>query len=86
MTIEHLSPQSKGGDEYGRIGNLIYVDQATNQELANKGFKAKVAALKASDHQWIPKEILEASSWSASRIRRRTQELAKEGRQEIWNG
>lgn len=86
MTIEHLSPQSKGGDEYGRIGNLIYIDQATNQELANKGFKAKVEVLKASDHQWIPQEILEASSWSAARIKRRTRELAEEGRTKIWNG
>lgn len=86
MTVEHLSPQSKGGDEYGRIGNLIYVDQAINQELANKGFKAKLEVLAASDHQWIPQDILEAPSWNATRIKRRTRELAAEGRSKIWNG
>jgi Protein of unknown function (DUF1524) len=86
MTIEHLSSKSKGGNEYGRIGNLIYVDQATNQKLASKSFKAKVEALKESDHQWIPQEILEVSTWNSSRIKRRTRALAKESRTKIWNG
>lgn len=86
MTIEHLTPQSKGGDEYGRIGNLIFVDPAVNQALGSRSFKAKVRILEASDHQWIPKEVLDSQSWSAARIRKRTRELAVEGRTAIWNG
>jgi uncharacterized protein with ParB-like and HNH nuclease domain len=86
MTIEHLAPQSKGGDAYGRIGNMIYVDQSVNEKLSNRGFKAKLEILRNLDHQWVPGDVLEASSWTESRILKRTRAMAKEARTQIWSG
>jgi hypothetical protein len=86
MTVEHLAPQSKGGNSYGRIGNLIYVDQSVNEKLDNKTFKAKVEILRELDHQWVPEDVLNATSWTATKIDRRTRAIAREARGTIWNG
>lgn len=85
MTVEHLSPQSKAGEQVGRMGNLILVDETANNDLANKTFPKKRAVLKKLD-QWVPKEILDAKSWGESKITARTASMAAEARDKIWSG
>ena len=51
MTIEHLAPQNPGSKGavtakwVGSLGNLIFVDAAVNNKLANKDFAAKMKVL-----------------------------------------
>ncbi len=84
LTIEHIAPQSVGGDRVGEIGNLILVSEGLNGRLADKPFAAKQRLLSEADGEWIPPEILEASQWGKRAIRARTRQLARVGRTRIW--
>ncbi|MBA3432186.1 MAG: DUF262 domain-containing protein [Actinobacteria bacterium] len=86
MTIEHLTSQSNGVTNGGRIGNLVYVTEALNSKLGNKGWGAKRAVLKETGDQWIPAGVIDATEWDAEAIDERTKALAELGRTKIWKG
>lgn len=86
MTIEHLTPQAVDSSEVGRIGNLVLITGALNTKLGDKPFAHKVPLLKAAKADWIPSEVLRASSWTDEDIEKRTRSLAKTGRTSVWNG
>ena len=86
MTVEHLSPQSARGTSVGRLGNLIFVDADANSGvLSAKGFAAKQAELKKVK-QWIPQEILDASTWGTAQINKRTRTMAEQARTAVFAG
>ena len=82
MTLEHLlsqNPPQKAVDHddyYGKIGNLLLIDEKTNNNLGNKPFAAKkTVLLKSSIH--IDDIINKANDWSPKQIDKRTTSLAK---------
>jgi hypothetical protein len=89
MTIEHLASQSHIGtggfteDIVGQLGNLILVSEDLNNKLANKPFNEKKQILKAAGYV-IPKEIKNASTWTAKQITERTEMMAGEAYDKLW--
>ena len=82
MTLEHIlaqNPPNKAknhDDYYGKIGNLILIDEKTNNNLGNKPFSAKKTVLqKASIH--IDDVLKNAADWTTAEIEQRTINLAK---------
>lgn len=90
MTIEHLAPQKPRGGRpmqgFERIGNLILVDQATNDKLGNRSFAKKRPVLQAAakGQLWVEPWILAQSTWSKEKIDERGRRLAEEAYEEIW--
>lgn len=82
MTLEHLLPQNPPhklpdhDDFYGTIGNLLMIDEKTNNALGNKTWAAKKTILeKTSIH--IDDTIKKAKDWTPKEIEKRTIYLAK---------
>ncbi|WP_153797005.1 DUF262 domain-containing protein [Foetidibacter luteolus] len=82
MTLEHLLPQNpphklpEHDDFYGTIGNLLMIDEKTNNALGNKTWAAKKNILeKTSVH--IDDIIKKATDWTPKEIEKRTISLAK---------
>ena len=86
MTIEHLGPQSSASSYAGRLGNLIIVTEKLNADLASRSFAAKQERLKKVKDEWVPGEVLAASSWGAKAVKKRTKDLATLGRTKVWRG
>jgi len=89
MTIEHLASQSLIGslalDEsvVGQLGNLILVSEELNGRLKNKPFKEKKRVLLESGYP-LPEALANASTWGATEIRARTEELADLAYNAVW--
>lgn len=82
MTLENLlaqNPKQKTAehdDYYGSIGNLLLLDEKTNNKLGIKSFVEKKAILqKTSIH--LDNIITNSTSWTNTEIEKRTTELAK---------
>jgi hypothetical protein len=84
MTIEHLASQSAGGDRVGELGNLVYVSETLNNKLDSKGFAAKKKILAGAKGEWVPDDVLAATSWGAKQIDQRTQAMAEQARTKVW--
>lgn len=81
MTIEHIAPEnplagSTHVNAVGKLGNLVLLDEATNNKVANKGFAEKLATYKAS-HVPLDTTLTNASKWTDKLIETRTKLLAK---------
>ena len=89
MTIEHLEAQNPKGvpaikaQDVAKIGNLIFVDNDLNQQLANKPFSQKLPLLKKS-HVGLDPILAEAKEWNANAIEARGKALAREAYEKIW--
>ena len=89
-TIEHLAPENPpmnatlSEEHVASIGNLILVDQALNNNLANKAFSEKVQLLKEAN-VWVDPVILKAKQGGPSEIKNRTRLLAKEAYKNVWS-
>ena len=88
LTIEHLMPQSEMGqdcpaDTVGQIGNLMFVDSKTNEKLSVRNFSEKKKILAANSYR-IPAEFQEADKLTPELIRKRTENIARMAREEIW--
>lgn len=85
MTIEHVAPQAGSLDEetVAHIGNLILVDDPTNNKLGAKPFTQKQAVLKNTN---VPMRapILAASKWEKTEILERADEMARKAFEKIW--
>lgn len=90
MTIEHLAPESGhtaadvGDREIACIGNLILVDEALNNKLANKGFDEKKKVLAAKNQVWIDPTVLTATKWDKAAIDARAEQMAKLAYSTLW--
>lgn len=89
-TIEHLAPENPpknnglSDEQIASIGNLILVNQALNNELANKSFPDKVRLLKDAK-VWVDPVILNATNWGPVEIENRTRMLAKDAYENVWS-
>ena len=89
MTIEHLAPQSLIGQQgyddalIGQLGNLILISEDLNGKLENKAFKEKKRILTESGYQ-LPTLIKQATAWTGSEIKQRTEEMAEEAYNTVW--
>ncbi len=89
MTIEHLAPESGKSSQVSpadvaKIGNLILVDEALNNKLANKPFKEKQAILKSHPEVWVDPFVLAAKQWTAKEIGERSVAMANAAFVKIW--
>ncbi|AYL98111.1 DUF262 domain-containing protein [Mucilaginibacter celer] len=81
MTLEHLLPQNPSSrtithdQNVGLLGNLILVDEQTNNTLANKQFKDKKVILERSNI-FLDETIVKATKWAEGEIVLRTEKLA----------
>ncbi|HXA02796.1 MAG TPA: DUF262 domain-containing HNH endonuclease family protein [Cytophagaceae bacterium] len=81
MTIEHIlsqSPKLKNANHdhcVGLLGNLILVDETTNNTLANKDFSAKKDILK-NTNVYLDDIIKKSTTWDVAEIELRTENLA----------
>ena len=81
MTIEHIAPEKPPAGVHfnpatGRMGNLIFLDQGTNNKLANKSFADKKALYGAAQVP-MDNELKNAAAWTEAQIDVRTKALAK---------
>ncbi|MDT3405011.1 hypothetical protein QE417_004083 [Mucilaginibacter terrae] len=82
MTLEHIAAQSishkpANYDEYvGTIGNLIFIDQKTNNDLANRDFAEKIKTLIKSS-VFVDDTLKSSLIWEQEQINQRTEDLAK---------
>ena len=89
MTIEHLMPQSRIGQEdikdslVGQIGNMILIPQKLNNKLKDKPFSEKKGILLRAD-VILPENILNATEWEETQIIERTTRMAEEAYTGIW--
>jgi hypothetical protein len=87
MTIEHLVPQSRIGQDgftekiVGQIGNLILVSPSANNKLGNKSFAEKKKVLKGFP---LPAEIAAADEWGVEQIIQRTESMASKAYNKHW--
>lgn len=88
LTVEHLVPQGSKrpaavpAEDVARIGNLLLVTEALNDELADKPFADKKKILRKESG--IESEILTAKTWSSERIMDRSKLLAKRAYEDVW--
>jgi len=88
LTIEHLLPQSSSrADEdhqvIGQIGNLMLVDQKTNEMLSTNNFKEKKFILESRGYK-LPELFDDVDELDEEVIRRNTQRISELARNEIW--
>lgn len=92
ITIEHIYPQSKGGDEVHLIGNLMLLPRSVNEKVDNLDIVDKIDALRgvARDKEFI--EIPE--DWSSNldsnekrkeAFAERADKMARVGFKNIWS-
>ncbi|WP_071799092.1 DUF262 domain-containing protein [Natronohydrobacter thiooxidans] len=88
LTIEHLIPQSnsKSDEDHlivGQIGNLILVDQKTNEMLSTNNFKEKKRILESRGYK-LPGVFDGVDKLDEVIIRANTQRISELARGEIW--
>jgi hypothetical protein len=89
MTIEHLVPQSRIGQDWlteqtvGQMGNLILVSGIANNKLGNKSFAEKKKVLMDTGFP-LPAEIAATNEWGAEQIIKRTESMAAEAYKKHW--
>lgn len=89
MTIEHIASQGSGGKlkssyvDVARLGNLLLVDEKTNESLANKSFPNKKKILKRKN-VWVDDYIYEQQNWGKKEILTHTKLLAKMAYFDVW--
>lgn len=89
LTVEHLLPQSKGKESYdefdvGAIGNLIFINESINGDLADKSFKDKKPLLLSKHNVYMDDMLKSAEEWNSKAIAARGLALAEIGYSKIW--
>lgn len=88
LTIEHLIPQSlqkvgKSENIVGQIGNLILVDQKTNELLSSNNFKNKRQILSDRGYK-LPQAFMDADELTDELIVSNTKRISHVAREIIW--
>lgn len=88
LTIEHLLPQSssKSDEDHlimGQIGNLMLVDQKTNEMLSTNNFKEKKNILEGRRYK-LPELFDDVDKLDEETIRENTQRVSELAREKIW--
>lgn len=88
LTIEHLLPQSsskdgKNDNVVGQIGNLILVDQDTNNKLSTNDFRAKKSILIDAGYK-LPDILMNADKLTVDVVEANTHRISELARETIW--
>lgn len=87
ITLEHITPQSKGGNSVGKIGNLIPLGTKENNIADTLEFRKKVVIYEGSNFIFT-KEFAQTNkqnqAWEEQDIDRRSVALANIAYDEIW--
>jgi len=88
LTIEHLLPQSSSSSDedhlvLGQLGNLMLVDQKTNEMLSTNNFEEKKVILKSRGYK-LPDVLECADSLDESTIFANTLRISEMAREKIW--
>ena len=89
LTVEHLQPQSRididgwTANTIGSLGNLIFLDQETNEKLADKAFDVKKQLL-VQDGYSLPNFIFNSDTWEPSDVEEHTEQMAEAAYNTIW--
>jgi uncharacterized protein with ParB-like and HNH nuclease domain len=90
MTIEHVAPQNPlpgatpvSPNHVAMLGNLLWCDNAMQDQLKNKSFPDKLAILKGSSVSGV-EDLLTHTSWGEKEIEARTAVLADIMFEKIW--
>lgn len=89
LTIEHLSPQLKIGTDawtessIGCLGNLIFIDQRTNEILGTKDFNEKKKILNDKGYS-LDDAINNADNWTPDSVLDRADTMATVAYNKIW--
>ena len=81
MTLEHIlsqNPKNKGAnheEHVGLMGNLIFIDEKTNNTMGNKSFSEKIKILKESGI-YLDDILKNVAKWDDAEIEKRTEKLA----------
>ena len=81
-TSTNLSTPPKD-EVVGQIGNLMLVDDKTNEKLSTNDFAQKKKILSAAGYQ-IPEILKRAKTLDARAIRRNTKRISELSRDVIW--
>jgi hypothetical protein len=88
LTVEHLIPQGKRkpkgvpDEDVARIGNLLLVSEASNEELEDKSFSEKQKILKKL--KGTESDIVKAKEFGSVEILERSKRLAQRAYDEVW--
>jgi hypothetical protein len=88
LTVEHLIPQGKRkpkgvpDEDVARIGNLLLVSEASNEELEDKSFSEKQKILKKL--KGTESNIVKAKGFGSVEILERSKRLAQRAYDEVW--
>ncbi|WP_129710733.1 GmrSD restriction endonuclease domain-containing protein, partial [Priestia megaterium] len=83
LTIEHYIPESNiklgvSGDIIGSVGNLLLVDEVTNNNvLKNSATEEKYKILNNSGYP-LTQTYISSHSWSEREVKNRTESIAKQ--------
>lgn len=83
--IEHLAPQSLGGDWVGSIGNLIWIEEKLNGQLGTKSFADKKAILAPYGEIYGLADVLAEPDWGEEQVRARARALAEVAYDRVWS-
>lgn len=89
LTIEHLCPQTKidesswSESSVGCLGNLIFLDQKTNEKLATKNFTEKKEIL-IKEGCSVPDFILKTEEWTPTKVFENADLMAEVAYNNIW--
>lgn len=88
LTVEHLIPQGKRkpkgipDEDVARIGNLLLVSEASNEELEDKSFSEKQKILKKL--KATESDIVKVKEFGSVEILERSRRLAQRAYDEVW--
>lgn len=88
LSVEHLYPQSKISGEWpeevvGCLGNLVFLDQKTNEKLSSKSFEKKKEVIISDGYSW-PKFVMDSEDWTQNEIIKHAEEMAGNAYNNIW--
>ncbi|TVP68442.1 MAG: DUF262 domain-containing protein [Leptolyngbya sp. LCM1.Bin17] len=88
LSIEHIYPQSSINNEWpeeivGCLGNLIFLDQKTNEKLASKSFETKKKIIISCGCS-IPKFVMDSREWTQENIVKHSETMAEAAYNKIW--
>jgi len=91
LTVEHLDPQGNGRSasvaDVARLGNLLLLPRAVNDQLGSRSFSQKRDILRqaAAAGTYIDPFVLEQEQWTAEQISERTRRLAETSYTQVWS-
>lgn len=82
--IEHVAPQRSGQPWVGMMGNLLWLDETVNSQLADLEFAEKKAVLTSYSDLYKVDNIIDQDAWGEPEVVARTSILATIAYDQVW--